>query len=123
MRSFVAIAAAFCACAAVNASAVAAKPPCRSKISSASEVERGAALKMSYTVCSAGRFRMGLIALEDAHRGNLVLRRTVTVQHAGSGTASLTIGALQTGRYRLVIINQAGDVVRGTRGVRVIESH
>lgn len=79
-------------------------------------------LQMRYTVCTAGRVRMGLVALEDAHRGNLVLRKTITLDRAESDTIALVIGALQTGRYRLVLIDARGRVWHATQEVRVVSA-
>lgn len=70
----------------------------------------------------AGRVRIGLVALDDAHRGNLVLRKTLTLGRAGSGTVPLVIGALQTGRYRLVLIDAAGRAWRASREIRVVSA-
>ena len=95
---------------------------CTPRISSAGRVERGDLLQMRYTACAAGRIRMGLVALEDAHRGKLVLRKTITLDRAGSGTAALVIGALQTGRYRLVLIDAGGRVWRASHEVRVVSA-
>jgi hypothetical protein len=86
---------------------------CRDSVSSASTFRRGGPFKATFNACSAGTVRVGLVALEDAHRGNLALRRTVVVDAPGPGVARTTIGSLATGRYRLVLITAAGKHVRG----------
>jgi flavoprotein len=107
-----------------GAACVAAAPTagaaCTDSVTSKSRFTRGGSFSATYNVCKAGKVVVGLVALEDAHKGNLALRRTVNVTEPGKGVATSTIGALATGRYRLVLIAPSGRHVRG-HVVRVVQ--
>lgn len=109
-------------CAAVPAAAPAsASAACTARVASTKTTYvRGSAFTADFTVCQAGTLRVGIVPLQNADRGNIALRRTVKVDKPGSGVATLTLGALPVGRYRVVLITPAGKHVHAGHTIRIV---
>lgn len=93
--------------------------PCRYQVASPVTVLRGDTLGIAVRACRVRTLRVGLVALDGAHRGNIALRRTFTPEHAGVLPTAITIGALQTGTYRLVLLSGHKRLARAARLVVV----
>jgi hypothetical protein len=93
--------------------------PCRYQVASPVTVLRGDTLGIAVRACRVRTLRVGLVALDGAHRGNIALRRTFTPEHAGVLPTAITIGALQTGTYRLVLLSGHARLARAAKLVVV----
>jgi hypothetical protein len=95
--------------------------PCRYQVASQATVLRGATLGIAVRACRVRTLRVGLVALDGAHRGNIALRHTFTPDRPGVVPTSITIGAVQAGRYRLVLLGGRQRLARArtTLTVRV----
>ena len=78
--------------------------PCRYQLASPATVLRGDTPGIAVRACRVRTLRVGLVALDGAHRGNIALRHTFTPEHAEVVPTAITVGALQAGRYRLVLL-------------------
>jgi hypothetical protein len=79
--------------------------PCRDQVASPSTVQRGEILGIAVRACQVRTLRVGLVALDGAHRGNIALRRTFTPESPDVLPTTITIGAVQAGKYRLVLLS------------------
>ena len=66
---------------------------CTPRISSAARVERGELLQMRYTVCAAGRIRMGLVARHASHEVRVVSAPTWPPANSGCGDDGPTMSS------------------------------
>jgi len=93
--------------------------PCRYQVASPATVLRGDTLGIAVRACRVRTLRVGLVALVGAHRGNIALRHTFTPEHAGVVPTAITIGALQAGKYRLVLLGGTQRLARAPKTVVV----
>ena len=93
--------------------------PCRYQVASPVSVLRGDTLGIAVRACRVRTLRVALVALDGAHRGNIALRRTFTPEHAGVLPTAITIGALQIGTYRLVLLSGHTRLARAAKLVVV----
>jgi hypothetical protein len=93
--------------------------PCRYQVASKATVLRGDALGIAVRACRVRTLRVGLVALDGAHRGNIALRHTFTPGQAGVVPTAITVGALQAGKYRLVLLGGRERLARANTIVLV----
>lgn len=105
----------------VDATLLPARAPkqCRYQVASRGTVLRGDTLGIAVRACRVRALRVGLVALDGAHRGNIALRHTFTPGHAGVLPTAITIGSLQAGEYRLVLLGGRERLAQAKTIVRV----